>query len=88
MLLLAVVAAPLVEEVLFRGLVFGGLVRSVRVPLAVVWSAALFACVHPVASWPPVFLMGVVAAVVFQRTRFLPAAMLVHASYNFVVLCC
>ncbi|MCB9886628.1 MAG: CPBP family intramembrane metalloprotease [Planctomycetes bacterium] len=88
LLLLAVVAAPLVEEVLFRGLVFGGLVRSVRVPLAVVWSAALFACVHPVASWPPVFLMGVVAAVVFQRTRFLPAAMLVHASYNFVVLCC
>lgn len=88
LLLLAVVAAPVVEEVLFRGLVFGGMVRSVRLPLAVLWSSALFAAVHPMPSWPPVFLMGAVAAFVFHRTRFLPAAMMVHATYNFVVLGC
>ena len=85
-LLLAVVAAPLVEEVIFRGLLFQGLLRSVRPVTAVIWSAALFAAVHPFHSWLPVFGLGVATAVVFRRTKFLPAAMLVHAGYNLVVV--
>ena len=86
LLLLACVAAPLVEELLFRGLVLTGLLRSVRWPLAVVWSSALFAVVHPHIAWPPVFVLGVTAALLFRRSGYLPAAMLLHASYNYVVV--
>jgi len=86
MLLLACVAAPLIEEVLFRGLVFSGLLRSVRLPLAVVWSALLFALMHPTHSWPPVFLLGIATALMYRRSGFLPASMLLHATYNYVVV--
>ena len=86
LLLLACVAAPIVEEILFRGMVFQGLLRSVRWPWAVAWSALLFAVVHPHVSWPPVFLLGVAAAVLLRRTGYLPAAMLLHATYNYLVV--
>jgi membrane protease YdiL (CAAX protease family) len=88
LLLLAVVAAPLVEEVLFRGLLLGGLVRTVRPALAIVWSAALFTAMHPVVSWPPVFVLGVMTAWLRLRANFLPAAVLMHAIYNLVVVSC
>lgn len=86
LLLLACIAAPIVEEILFRGMVFQGLMRSVRLPWAVGWSAMLFMVVHPHVSWPPVFLLGVTAAVLLRRTGYLPAAMLLHATYNYIVV--
>ncbi len=86
MLLLACVAAPFIEEVLFRGLVLTGLLRSVSVPVAVVWSALLFALMHPSHSWPPVFLLGIATALLYRRSGFLPASMLLHATYNYVVV--
>jgi len=86
MLWLACVGAPIVEEVLFRGLVFKGLLRSVKLPLAVVWSALLFAFMHGPHSWPPVFLLGVATALLYRRTGFLPASMVLHATYNYVVV--
>src|SRR5262249_48366481 len=85
-LLLAVVAAPLIEGVIFPGLPFQRLGRAVAPELALVWSAALFAVMHPMPAWPPVFLLGVAAALAFRATRFLPAAMAVHAVYNLVVV--
>lgn len=86
LLALAVVAAPLCEEILFRGLVFGALARTVPVALAVVWSAGLFAVCHPVVSWLPVFGLGVGTALVYRHTAWLPAAMVAHAVYNWMVV--
>jgi membrane protease YdiL (CAAX protease family) len=86
LVLLACLAAPLFEELIFRGLLFQGLTRSVPLRLALPWSAMLFAVVHPPMSWVPVFGLGLATAWVFQRTRFLPAAMVVHSVYNAVVL--
>lgn len=86
LVLLACVAAPLCEEILFRGFLLNGLRRSVPTWLAVVWSALLFAVVHPVPGWPMVFLLGCATAMVFLHGRFLPAAMAVHATYNLVVV--
>jgi ABC-2 type transport system permease protein len=37
---------------------------------------------HPAISMLPVFLMGVCAALVYERTRSLLAPMLLHAAYN------
>jgi ABC-2 type transport system permease protein len=85
-LVLAVVAAPLFEEFLFRGLVFQGLRRSTGPVLAVLSSAALFALVHPPISVIPVFGLGIVAAISFQRTGLLWSPIATHAVYNACIL--
>ncbi|HTC37379.1 MAG TPA: CPBP family intramembrane glutamic endopeptidase, partial [Steroidobacteraceae bacterium] len=84
--LLAIVAAPIFEEFIFRGLIFGGLRRSLDPLPAIVASAAVFAIVHPPASMIPVFGLGVCAALAYDRTKMLLAPMIVHAIYNAVVL--
>ena len=84
--LLAVVAAPIFEEFIFRGLIFGGLRRSLDAFPAIVASAAVFAIVHPPASMIPVFALGVCAALAFDRTKMLLAPMIAHGIYNAVVL--
>jgi membrane protease YdiL (CAAX protease family) len=79
---LAVAAAPIFEEFIFRGLIFGGLRRSLGLSASVLASAAIFALVHPAPSVIPVFGLGVAAALVYERTRFLVGPMVVHAVYN------
>ncbi len=83
---LAILAAPLFEEFIFRGLIFGGLRRTLGPIAATLASAGIFAIVHPPGSFIPVFGMAVCAAFVYERTRMLAAPMLVHAIYNAVVL--
>jgi ABC-2 type transport system permease protein len=84
--LLAVVAAPIFEEFIFRGLIFGGLRRSLDALPAIVASAAVFAIVHPPASMIPVFGLGLCAALAFDRTKMLLAPMIAHGIYNAAML--
>jgi ABC-2 type transport system permease protein len=84
--ILAIVAAPLFEEFLFRGLIFQGLKRSTGPALAVLGSAALFALVHPPISVIPVFGLGIAAAISFQKGGFLFAPIITHAVYNAAVI--
>jgi ABC-2 type transport system permease protein len=86
MLALAVLAAPLCEEFIFRGLVFGGLRRSMGALPAMLVSAAIFAIVHPPVSMLPVFVLGLCTAWAYERSRLLLAPMLVHALYNAAVV--
>jgi membrane protease YdiL (CAAX protease family) len=79
---LVVVLAPLFEEFIFRGLLFRSLRRATGLPLAVAGSAAVFAVIHPPVSFLPVFVLGVVAALAFERTRLLWAPIAAHAVYN------
>jgi ABC-2 type transport system permease protein len=83
---LALIAAPLFEEFIFRGLIFGGLRRSFGLWPAALASAAVFAIVHPAISLLPVFFLGVAAALVYERTRSLLAPMLTHITYNACVI--
>ena len=83
---LALIAAPLFEEFIFRGLIFGGLRRSFGLWPAALASAAVFAIVHPAISIAPVFVLGLCAALVYERTRSLLAPMLAHAVYNAVAI--
>jgi len=82
----AILAAPVFEEFIFRGLIFRGLRRSFGVAAATLAGAAIFALVHPVHAIVPVFVLGVCAALVYERTRMLAAPMMVHAIYNAVVV--
>jgi len=83
---LAVLFAPVIEEFLFRGLLFRGLQRAMRTPFAVVASAMLFALIHPQISVLPVFVLGVLTAMVFSSTRSIWAAIATHMTYNLVVV--
>ncbi len=86
MVALAVLAAPLCEEFIFRGLIYGGLRRSLPTWSAIMVSAAIFAVVHPPLSMLPVFVLGCCAAWTYERSKTLLAPMLVHAVYNAAVL--
>ncbi|MBA5605659.1 CPBP family intramembrane metalloprotease [Duganella sp. FT3S] len=86
LLALAVLAAPLCEEFIFRGLIFGGLRRSMGALPAMLASAAIFAIVHPPLSMLPVFVLGLCAAWSYERSQRLLAPMLVHALYNAAVV--
>ncbi|MBI5489629.1 MAG: CPBP family intramembrane metalloprotease [Deltaproteobacteria bacterium] len=79
---LAVAGAPIFEEWIFRGLVFGGLRRSFGPWRAALASAAIFAVMHPPLAVVPVFVVGLCAAAAYQRGGMLLAPVLVHALYN------
>jgi len=84
--LLTVVAAPIFEEFIFRGLIFAGLRRTLGLTASLIASAAIFALVHPPPAVIPVFGLGVAAALAYEATGVLLAPMLVHALYNAAVI--
>lgn len=86
LLALTVLAAPLCEEFIFRGLIYGGLRRSMPALPAMAMSAAIFAVVHPPLSMLPVFVLGLCTAWTYERSKTLLGPMLVHAMYNAVIL--
>ena len=79
---MVIVAAPLCEEIIFRGLLFKGLKRTLPTWVAVLGSALIFAVIHPAVSFVPVFIMGLVTAALFHHTKTLLAPMVAHAVYN------
>jgi ABC-2 type transport system permease protein len=86
LLAVGVLAAPLCEEFIFRGLLQGGLRRSLPAWQAIGIAAALFAIVHPPAAMLPVFVLGLCAGYVYERSGALLAPMLTHALYNAAML--
>ena len=83
---LTVVAAPLFEEFIFRGVLYRSMSRTASPVFAAAASALLFALVHPAASALPVFVLGLAAALAFERGRHLAAPILAHAIYNFAMV--
>jgi len=90
LILVVVIGAPLVEELLYRGLLQGALGRTLhqwRGWLALVLVAALFALVHfsPV-EYPGLFLVGLVLGICALRTGRLGMGILTHAAFNAAAL--
>jgi len=85
-LALGVLAAPLFEEFIFRGILYRGLRRSLHARRAVLASALVFALVHPVVAALPVFVMALLAASAYERTGWLATPIAAHMSYNALVL--
>lgn len=81
----AAVVAPVVEELFFRGFLFAGLRQRLGWVKAGLISAALFSLVHftPTAM-PPIFLLGCIFALLYEKSRSLWPAILVHATMNTV----
>lgn len=83
----AVVVAPIVEEVFFRGFLFAGLRGRYGWQKAALFSAGFFAVVHlqPTAI-VPIFLLGLVFAYLYERSGSIWPAILMHVSSNALAL--
>jgi membrane protease YdiL (CAAX protease family) len=83
--LLASVAAPFFEELFFRGVLFSALrTRWSWVPCAAV-SGLVFAMLHPMQDWIPIFGLGFVLATVREMRQSLVAGMTIHFLQNTLV---
>ena len=79
--------APLLEEPLFRGVVFGGCAKIMPVWGAIILSGFLFAFVHVnAATFIPLWFLGVAFAWLYVRTGTLLAPMAVHFIFNAINL--
>lgn len=85
LILTMVVVAPVVEELLFRGVLLQNFALRWGAPRAVLASSAIFAALHP--QHPlGLFVFSVLLSVLFLSTRSLAAAMLAHALTNGTLL--
>jgi membrane protease YdiL (CAAX protease family) len=82
----AIVFAPILEEIVFRGLLFGTLRNGLGWPLAAALSAAVFALAHGYGSlgFASVFLSGVLWAYAYEATGSLLPGIIAHAVNNII----
>jgi uncharacterized protein len=90
--LLAVVVAPLTEEVVFRGVLFRALADRVNLTVALLLSSVIFSVIHieVVVSQPVallgLFTVGVLLGVAYHLTGNLMVPVLGHAVFNGISL--
>jgi membrane protease YdiL (CAAX protease family) len=86
----ACIAAPFVEEILFRGFLFNALLRYMPAWIAVVLSATAFGFSHyqpgNAGAIAPLAAGGVVLALVYYGSGSLVASMLTHAVFNSITV--
>jgi tetratricopeptide (TPR) repeat protein len=85
--LCVVVVAPIAEEIIFRGLIYGALENWLRVVGAILGSAFIFAMVHfQFVHFAPIFLLGVVLGWTRWKTGSLGLPILLHVLNNGLAL--
>lgn len=78
-----VIMAPVVEEIVFRGLIYTRLKKGMPDIVAVILSSAMFGLAHGQWLWMLyTAVFGMVLVWVFERTKSLFASMLLHFGYN------
>jgi tetratricopeptide (TPR) repeat protein len=82
-----VIVGPMVEEILFRGLIYGALEKRLRVSGAIVISSLLFALVHlQVVYFIPIFCLGMVLGWARWKANSLGLPILIHILNNSIAL--
>jgi len=83
LLLSGIVVAPIVEEFFFRGFVYAGLAQRYSWRKAALISSALFALIHlqPLAI-APIFVLGYLFAYLYERSKSVWPAVLMHVTTN------
>ncbi len=82
-----VLVAPIIEEVIFRGLLYGLLRRHVRPLLAMIAVGLLFGSVHDSpASFLPISLFGFLLCYLYEKTGRLSVPIIAHLIFNGIAL--
>jgi membrane protease YdiL (CAAX protease family) len=80
---MAIVTAPLTEELLFRGFLYGVVKRGTDRWFAAVFTAVLFAVVHlHVGTAPQLFLLGMGLAIAYEQSGSLLVPIFMHSMFN------
>lgn len=79
----ALLAAPVTEELVFRGCIYGIVRKNAGRLAAVLGTSVVFALIHGhVPSLPGLFVLAVALALVYERTASLWAPVCLHAAFN------
>lgn len=78
------ILAPIVEELGFRGLLYGYMRGRTGVILSIIVSALVFAVLHVII--PPLFVMGAILAFLAERYRSIVPGIVLHATNNALVV--
>ena len=79
----ASIAAPVFEEIMFRGFLLPSLTRYLSVSTAIVVSGLIFAIAHlSLSEVLPLTTLGIILGVVYTRSRNILAPMLLHSLWN------
>ena len=83
----ALVIAPVAEELIFRGYIFGVLFRYVGKWWALLISAMVFAAIHAhIPSLAGLFALAITLTLVYEGTGSLWAAILMHSLFNAITV--
>jgi membrane protease YdiL (CAAX protease family) len=87
-LFFACIAAPLLEEMLFRGVILRSFLQQYSRTESILWTSLLFALAHlHVYQFFTALVLGIVLGWLYERTRSLWPSILLHAAFNgFVAL--
>jgi membrane protease YdiL (CAAX protease family) len=87
--LLIAIAAPISEEVCFRGMLFGGLRHSLaRIPAALI-AGLIFGGLHAltgISAVPPLMVFGFILCLLYEKTGSIVPGILLHMLNNCVAL--
>lgn len=81
-----VIAAPIIEEIFFRGILLNKWSEKYGNVKGVIFSSLIFMILHIGSLMLPQLLMGLLCAVVYIRTKNLIYPILAHAFYNFCII--
>lgn len=86
--LATVFMAPVLEEIVFRGLIYDRLKKGMPAVVAAIISSFAFGLMHGTIIWMMyAFVLGVVLVIVFERFHSLLANMLLHFGFNLTGMC-
>ena len=81
-----VIATPIIEELIFRKILFGNLTLWFKPWIAALISSFLFVIIHQDGHFLTYFVMGCILEFIYYKAHDIRAAMITHAGLNLLVL--
>jgi membrane protease YdiL (CAAX protease family) len=88
-ILLIVIAAPISEELLFRGLIFGGIRKHMPAIAAALVAGLIFGALHALtglSAVPPLIAFGFILCLLYEKTGSIVPGIVLHMLNNSVAL--
>ncbi len=83
--LASVIAAPILEELLFRGIILEGFLKNYSPRKAIIWSSVIFGIAH-LNPWQAIgaILIGIFISWIYVKTKSLIPGIMIHFTNNFL----